>query len=170
MKILVTLTQEELEEAAIAGTRRQLLYIANKRSWSNSLGKNPRLWESNIQAAIAEMAVCIAFDQDFSGYVERGIGQCRDAGPLEVRTVAVKGYGLFAKPTDVPHQKIILTSVQDHQVILEGWATAEEIRTYGTPVYKGMPVLFPDELHPVATIGLPLMRSLRCVPIKVPVR
>lgn len=167
MKVLVTLTPAELEEAAMAGTRRQLLYITNKRSWSESLGHNPRLWESNIQAAIAEMAVCIAYAQEFSGYVERGIGQCKDAGPLEVRTVAVKGYGVFAKPNDLPHQKIILTRVHNNQVILEGWATADEIRTYGTKVYKNMPVLYPHELHPCDMIGIPLQLSQRCCFVRV---
>ena len=160
MNLLVTLTDEELEEAAIAGTRRNLAYL--QRKYGSSVGKNPRLWESNILATIAEMAVCVAFNQDFSGFVTRGIGSCRDAGPLEVRTVAVKGYGVFAKPTDLPHQQIILTRVQDNQVLLEGWATADEIRTWGTPVYNGMKVLFPHELHPVDTIGFPIQLSPRC--------
>lgn len=170
MKLVVALSEDELLGAANAGVQRRISALRMKRTDYTIKKEKNTYWEDHIQAAIAEMGVCIAFDQPFSGFVDRGISALADAGPLEVRTVIREGYGLQAKSKDAPHQKLVLTRVKESRVLIEGWATAEEVRMYGTKVMDGVTVLFPDELHSMDNIGLPIRWSQQVRQYSAPAR
>ena len=134
MKLHVTLTQEQLEEAVIAGAQRRLSAIATKRHTYTET--NPLQWEANILSTVAEMAVCVAYGFTFSGFIPGGKGDRRirdaqDAGPYEVRTVMKRGNPLRAKPKDLDHQVLIYTRVLDRDVMLDGWLTAGQVRRHG---------------------------------------
>lgn len=154
MKIIVSLDADQLEQAAVAGALRQASAFSNRRSLHKEvMSDRVKYWENSVTSAIAEYAVCLVFGYEFSGYVPHGISRLHDAGPLEVRTVSKAGYALMAYPKDVDHQKLVLTRVKENRVLLEGWATAGEIREWGTPIMDKWPGLFPDQLHDLLTIG-----------------
>lgn len=171
MKILVTLTDDQLEQAATAGALRRVSAIVNRRThYSIDPEKWSSHWESDIRAAIAEMGVCTAFGFDFTGYRQasrgdRALGRLADAGPFEVRTTMKPDGPLCASAKNVDHQIIIKTHVQDHQVVIDGWATAGEIRAWG---YKrgAQYCLDEDELHSMSTFAWPVIASDRVVPVR----
>jgi len=131
----VRLSQEELRDIAQNGLERALNAI-----WTGASLQQPHYarrskyyYEDNITAAIAEWGVCTAYGFEYQWAIGNAGLNRPDAGPLEVRTIQRFDAGLVAKPKDVPHQKIVLTQVIKRTVYLLGWATAEQVRTYGTP-------------------------------------
>lgn len=158
MSIRVTVPPDKLEQACLAGVMRRVDAITTQRPDTYAVLRpdtKPR-WQENVTAAIAEMAVCIVYGFDFSGYVKGGaaqIARLKDAGPLEVRTVANDTHHLLAYSKDVDHQKIVATYVRDQDVLLVGWATAGEIRRYGSRVVGHQYGLRMDELNPMSEIG-----------------
>ena len=154
MKIIVTLHPDQLEQAAVAGALRQASAFSNRRSQHKQVMFDDKpYWEESVLSAIAEYAVCLVYGFDFSGYVPHGISRLHDAGPLEVRTVRRQGYALMAYPKDVDHQQLVLTRVKENRVLLEGWATAGEIRQWGYLVMDRWPGLQADDLHDMHSIG-----------------
>ena len=158
MSIRVIVPPDRLEEAAIAGAMRRVSAITTQRPDTYAVlrpeGK-PR-WQENITAAIAEMAVCMLYGFPFSGYTTGGareIARLRDAGPLEVRTVASPDHHLLTYSKDLDHQKIVATYVRDNEVLLLGWAKASEIRTYGRKIVGVQYGLRMDELNAMDEIG-----------------
>ena len=153
MSILITLTDEQFRTAAIAGTTRRCTAVLKKR-YDKTQGSRSHAdhWGDDIEAAIAEMAVCVAYGFDFSGYQDHGITKLHDAGPLEVRYVKHKGYALLTYPKDLPHQKLVLCRVSGQRVLLEGWATSQEIIDWGTNIVGTIKGLKPDQLHDMSTL------------------
>ena len=158
MSIKVRVPDELLEQAAIAGCMRRVSGITTSRPDTYAVLRpdtKPR-WQENVTAAIAEMAVCMVYGFKFSGYTAGGareIARLRDAGPLEVRTVANSDHHLLCYSKDLEHQKIVATYVRDNEVLLVGWATAGEIRAYGRPVVGQMHGLRMDELNDMRDVG-----------------
>lgn len=159
MSIRVVVPPDRLEEAVTAGALRRVDAIINQRPDTYAVlrpDSKPR-WQENITAAVAEMAVCILYGFTFSGVVRNAtalqIARLRDAGPLEVRTLASETHHLLAYSKDAPHQKIVASYVRDNEVLLLGWATAQEIRTYGKRVVGMQHGLPCDELNDMTDIG-----------------
>jgi hypothetical protein len=153
VKLIVSLPDHLLEEAAFAGTRRRLEIFRNQRrnTYRQKSGAEKTYWDDHIDGAIAEMAVCLAYGFQFQDDTDR-IG-APDAGPIEVRSVKKAGYALLTYAKDLPHQQLVLCRVSKNRVLLEGWATSDEIRTWGRPVVGSIHGLRPDELHGMETIG-----------------
>ena len=157
--IRVILPPDRLEEAVTAGALRRVDAITNGRPDTYAVFRpdaKPR-WQENVTAAIAEMAVCMVYGHRFSGALRnataRQIARLKDAGPLEVRTLQSETHHLLAYSKDAPHQKIVASYVRDNEVLLLGWATAQEIRTYGKRVVGMQHGLLCDELNDMFGIG-----------------
>ncbi len=158
MSIRVVVPPDRLEEAAIAGAMRRGSAITTQRPDTYAVLRpdNKPRWQDNITAAIAEMAVCMVYGFEFSGYTTGNaydIARLRDAGPLEVRTVASPDHHLLTYSKDVDHQRIVATYVRDNEVLILGWARASEIRCYGRKVVGLQYGLRMDELNALDEIG-----------------
>lgn len=161
MKIAVRLTLDELHEAATAGMNRRIGAIERRRrnAAPSHTATNLYEWEQHVRGAIAEYAVCKAFGMPFSGFVDAGIRQLADAGPLEVRTIMKPDATLVAKAKDVDHQKLVLTLVKDDRVLIPGWSTAGVVREFGWANQWGTHSLAQQDLYRMDEIGLPIQWS-----------
>lgn len=132
MRIIVRLTAEQLEEAAVAGVQRRVNAITRYRTSQHPGDQPPIEWEYDIRGAIAEYGVCLAYGQKFSGFVPRNIRGERDAGPLEVRTLCTDlTRGLAEKWKDPDYLPLVLTMVKKDRVMIVGWETAGAVRAMG---------------------------------------
>lgn len=160
MKLIVRLNAEQLEVAALAGVRRQVDAITKYRQTPHPGKQVEHEWEYNIQATIAEYAVCLAFGQTFSGYVPRNIRGQRDAGPLEVRTLCTDHTkGLAAKWKDPDDQRLVLTMVKKDRILIAGWETAGAVRAMGRPNKYGRHELPQADLRSVDQLGYAIQFS-----------
>lgn len=160
MKVIVKLTDVQLEEAALAGVKRQVDAITKYRQTPHPGKQLEHEWEYNIQATIAEYAVCLAFGQRFSGYVPRNIRGQRDAGPLEVRTLCTDHTkGLAAKWKDADDQRLVLTIVKRDRILIVGWETAGRVRAMGKANKYGRHELPQADLRSVDQLGYPIQWS-----------
>lgn len=160
MKIIVKLTDAQLEEAALAGVKRRVDAITKYRQTPHPGYQAEIEWEYDIRGAIAEYAVCLAFGQRFSGYVPRNIRGQRDAGPLEVRTLCTDlTRGLAAKWKDPDDQRLVLAIVKKDRVLIVGWETAGAVRAMGKANKYDRHELPQSELRSVDTLGYPIQFS-----------
>lgn len=155
MKLLVTLTDDQFVTASEAGFQRALDAIRSKRRDQHRVKSRDEKdhWGDHIEGAVAEMAVCTIYGFRFSGFQPTGITRLHDAGPLEVRYVKHKGYALLTYPKDLPHQRLVLCRVKGPRVLLEGWATSQEINDWGAKIVGNVKGLRPDQLRCMSTLG-----------------
>ena len=161
MSLLVTLTHDQFMTAAAAGFKRACAVVTKDRRDQHRVKSQAtkNFWDDHVEGAIAEMAVCVAYGFDFSGYHDHGITKLHDAGPLEVRYVKHKGYALLTYPKDLPHQKLVLCRVSGQRVLLEGWATSQEIIDWGTHIVGTIKGLKPDQLHDMSTLPYDILST-----------
>ena len=155
MKLRVNLSHDELRQAAYAGLERRLSAMGGRRREMSAY--RTYRYESHIQAAIGEYAVAKAFQLDWIGPNLELTSRKADVGELEVRTILHDDGHLIEKARDVPHQKLVLTRVQDHEVLILGWATAQVIRDQGRYIKAiGRHGLQGDQLFGLDDIGYPV--------------
>lgn len=119
MMMTVTLTIHEAVMAGVIGIKRRLSAIYRNSSQANTMIPPDRLWESDIEGAIAELAVCKALKIYWHGSINTFKGA--DAGTLQVRWTKYPDGHLVVRNGDSGADIFVLVTgrVPDFSVI--GW-------------------------------------------------
>lgn len=153
MKVLVTLTEQELEEAALGGVRRRIDAIKNKRrpNQPNRPDHEQHWWESDIMGAIGEFAVAKALGEQWRPTI--GDVRQKDVGDFEVRTTQLPQPVLRFRSHNDPQSKYILCSYKGNQVLIQGWLPGHTVRSLGYEAFENCWVAGVDQLYSMADLN-----------------
>ena len=146
----VELTPSEYSMAAYVGQRRHVNSLLRGRTDYQSEGNKDRRWGNDVEAALAECAVCKLFGVFWNGNMmapDNG-----DIGRTEVK-VARQGDRLIVQPknrTDAPY--VLVWGWRGRVYTVVGWIWGHEAKE--TDLFDpngGMPAHFidPDSLYPM---------------------
>lgn len=153
MKILVTLTADELEQAARGGIARNIDGMMKQRKGRDreTAEHEQHWWESHITGAIGEFAVAKALGETWRPTVGR-IDQ-KDVGEYEVRTTQLPKPLLRFRAKDNPHSKYILCQYRGNQVLIHGWLVGHTIRALGYEAHENCWVAGTDQLYSMCDLN-----------------
>jgi hypothetical protein len=164
MKVLVTLTPDELERAAMGGVQRRINgLVKNRRSTHPETPDHEQnWWESHIVGAIGEYAVAKALGQHWRPTVGQ-IDQ-KDVGEFEVRTTQLPKPLLRYRGHNDPNSKYILCSYRGTQVLIQGWLPGYTVQKLGYEEYDNVWTAGVDQLYSLADINAEICWSDTVVP------
>ena len=159
MKILVTLTEEELETAALGGVRRRINGIKNGRRSTHpeTPDHKQNWWQSDIFGAIGEFAVAKALGETWRPTV--GKVDQRDVREFEVRTTEQPTPLLRYRGHNDPSAKYILCSYRGNQVLIQGWLTGITVRSLGYEEYDNVWTAGVDQLYSMCDLNCEIQWS-----------
>lgn len=152
MKILVTLSPAELEEAAIGGVRRRIAGITQNRRSTHpeTPDHQQQWWESNVIGAIGEYAVAKALDLPWDPTIGRV--DARDVGNYEVRTTQLPKPVLRYRTHNDPKSWYILCSYKRDKVLIQGWLPGQTVLDLGYMEHDNVYTATVDQLYPVTDL------------------
>lgn len=152
-RVLVTLTEPELEAACNAGVRRRI--SAMKQGRRSTHPETPdwkqAWWQSDIIGAIGEFAVAKAFDVEWDptiGRVDRP-----DVLDYEVRTTELPEPKLRVRAHNDLTKRYILCSYKLNKVLIQGWQIGTNVKKQGREEYDGVWIAGVDELYSIVDLG-----------------
>ena len=152
MKILVTLSEAEMLEAAHGGVARRI--DAMKRGRRSTHPETPdhlqNWWQSHIVGAFGEYAVAKAFGVTWDPTIGR-VDQ-RDVGEWEVRTTELPEPKLRYRGHNDPRSTYILCSSRGNQVLIHGWLPGYTVRDLGYMEFDDCWVAGVDQLYSCADL------------------
>ena len=159
MRVLVTLTPAELEEAALGGVRRRINgLVKNRRSTHPETPDHEQnWWESHVVGAIGEFAVAKALGVAWRPTV--GQVNEKDVGEFEVRTTQLPKPLLRYRGHNDPASKYILCSYRGNQVLIQGWLTGHTVKALGYEEYDNVWTAGVDQLYSVADLNADIVWS-----------
>lgn len=154
MKVLVTLTESEMREAACGGIERRL--DAMRRGRRSTHPETPdhqqAWWQSHVVGAFGEYAVAKAFGVTWNPTI--GQVDQRDVLEYEVRTTELPNPLLRYRGHNDPRAKYILCSYRGNQVLIHGWLPGYTVRDLGYMEFENVWTASVDQLFSV--IDLPV--------------
>ena len=159
MKILVTLNEAELEEAALGGVRRRIHGITRGRRSTHPETPDhlQNWWQSDIIGAMGEFAVAKALGVTWDatiGRVDR-----KDVLDFEVRTTERPKPQLRYLLHNDPNSKYILCSYRGNQVLIQGWLPGHTIRALDYMKFENVWVANCDQLYSMADLNCEIQWS-----------
>jgi hypothetical protein len=145
---MVTLTQEEMLEAAVVGCRRRIDSIFSGRK-DNQRTNRDDAWQNDIEAAAAELALCKHLGLEWN----RGVNTFKapDAGVYQVRQTKYERGHLIVRPKDPDEATYVLVIGQCTVYVPVGWLTGREAKVHAN--WKVDAWWVPMEgLHPMSTL------------------
>lgn len=159
MKVLVTLTEQELEEAALGGVRRRINgLVKNRRSTHPETPDHEQnWWESHVVGAIGEFAVAKALGLPWRATVGQ-INQ-KDVGEYEVRTTQLPKPVLRYRGHNDASSTYILCSYRGNQVLLQGWLPGYTVKQIGIEEFPNVWVAGLNQLYSIADLNTDIQWS-----------
>lgn len=159
MRVLVTLTPEELETAALGGVRRRIngITMGRRSTHPETPDHEQNWWESHVVGSIGEYAVAKALDVEWRPTV--GQVDQKDVGEYEVRTTQLPKPLLRYREHNDPNSIYVLCSYRGNQVLIQGWLTGNSIKQLGKEEFNGVWVAQPGELYSVADLNTEIVWS-----------
>jgi hypothetical protein len=153
MKILVTLSEPELEEAALGGVRRRISGMAKQRKSTHpeTPDHEQRWWESHVVGAIGEFAVAKALGELWRPTV--GVIDQKDVGDFEVRTTQLPKPVLRYRAHNDARSNYILCSYRGNQVLIQGWLPGHTVKALGYEEFDGCWIAGLDQLFSMADLN-----------------
>lgn len=153
MKVLVTLTETELETAAHGGVARNIdaMKRGRKSYQKNRPDHEQNWWQSHIIGAIGEFAVAKALDLPWNPTV--GQVDQKDVGDFEVRTTELPNPVLRFRSHNDPCSHYILCQLKANRVLIHGWLPGYAVRDFGYMEFDDCWVANPDTLYSVADLN-----------------
>jgi hypothetical protein len=151
MKVLVTLSIDELRIAASAGVERNLRAMVKNRRPNQPERPDweQQWWQSNVNGCIGELAVCKAFGVEFTDTVEDIDG---DVLGYQVRTIQNPKAGLRVRSHDRNEDTFILAQVHKAQVLLHGYMTGWQVKQRGLEEFPRCFTMPARELYSVTDL------------------
>lgn len=155
MKVMVTLTPDEIRTAGHAGVERRIRAMRKNRQPNQPERPDwqQHWWESDIQGCIAEMAVCKAFGVDFID-LENDIDG--DVLGYQVRSVQNPKAGLRVRTHDAMNHVYILAQVHRNKVLLHGYMSGWQVRERGFEEFPQCYTMPKDELYSMTDLPHPI--------------
>jgi hypothetical protein len=159
MKVVVTLTREELERAAIGGVQRRLagMYQNRRSTHPETPDHLQQWWESNVIGAIGELAVAKALDMEWDPTIGRV--DCHDVGPYEVRTTQQPTPVLRYRTHNDPNNTYILCQYRRDRVLIHGWLKGRTVLDLGYMEHDDVYVAGADQLYSITDLPEPIAWS-----------
>ena len=152
MKVLVTLTEAEMREAALGGIERRL--DAMRRGRRSTHPETPDYkqawWQSHVVGAFGEFAVAKAFGLPWNPTI--GQVDQRDVGEFEVRTTELPNPVLRYRGHNDPNAKYILCAYRGNQVLIHGWLPGYTVRDLGYMEFENVWTAGTDQLYSVVDL------------------
>lgn len=148
MKILVTLTAEEMHDAASGGVDRRISAIMDQRRGRRHESipdARQQWWQTTIIGAIGEYAVARAFGRPWSPTVGRI--DALDVGLWQVRSTESTQPKLRVRLHDNLDDLYILAQVHNNKVLIHGYLPGHDVRRQGVEEYENVWAVTPDLLH-----------------------
>lgn len=164
MKILVTLTNEEMRAAAYGGVERRIHGITKGRRSTHpeTPDHKQNWWQSDIIGAIGEFAVAKALGTVWNptiGQVNR-----KDVLDFEVRTTEQPTPLLRYRGHNDPSSKYILCSYRGNQVLIQGWLPGYTVKALGYSEFDNVWTAGVDQLYSMADLNAEIHWSDTVVP------
>ena len=159
MKVLVTLTPAELEQAAFGGVQRRIAGIfQNRRSTHPETPDwKQQWWESNVIGAIGELAVAKALDMHWDPTIGRV--DAHDVGDYEVRTTQLPNPVLRYRTHNDPKNRYILCSYKRDKVLIHGWLPGQTVLDLGYMEFDDVYTASADQLYSITDLPEPVAWS-----------
>ena len=166
MKVLVTLTPAELEDAAVGGVRRRIAGLTQGRrsTHPDTPDWKQQWWESHVIGAIGEYAVAKALGRTWDPTIGR-IDQ-RDVGNYEVRTTQLPNPVLRYRIHNDASAWYILCSYKRDQVLIHGWLPGQTVLDLGYMEHDDVYTAGPDQLYPITDLPENVEWGPQVVPYK----
>jgi hypothetical protein len=156
MKVIVTLTPQELEKAAYGGVQRRIRALQRQRTPNQK--ERPeweqKWWQSDIIGAIGEMAVSKAFGVDWHDLEDDVNG--KDVLDYQVRTIENPSAGLRVRSHDSTEDIFILTEVRKNKALLHGYSTGAIVRAHAWEEFPRCFTLPKEQLFHVTDLAHPI--------------
>lgn len=167
MKVLVTLTEKELREAACGGIERRI--DAMKRGRKSTHPETPdhlqNWWQSHINGAIGEFAVAKALGVTWNPTI--GQVNQKDVGEYEVRTTELPNPVLRYRGHNDPSSTYILCGLKNNRVLIHGWLPGYTVRDLGYMEFDNVWTAGADQLYPVTDLNTDILWSDTVIPYGV---
>lgn len=153
MKILVTLTNAEMETAALGGVRRRIdaLNKGRRSTHPETPDHKQQWWQSHIIGAIGELAVAKALGVEWNPTV--GQVDQRDVLEYEVRTTEAPTPLLRYRGHNDPGASYILCSSRGNQVLIHGWLPGHTVRALGYEEHDNVWTAGVDQLYSMVDLN-----------------
>lgn len=164
MKVLVTLTNDEMRTAAYGGVERRIHGITKGRRSTHpeTPDHKQNWWQSEVIGAFGEFAVSKALGVDWSptvGHVNR-----KDVLDFEVRTTEQPTPLLRYRGHNDPSSKYILCSSRGNQILIQGWLPGYTVRNLGYMEFDNVWTAGVDQLYSMADLNAEIHWSDTVVP------
>jgi hypothetical protein len=156
----VTLTWAEVEAAAYAGMKRQLLALHDRRPDYHGFRESDP-WGTHIESAGSELAVSKATGYSWTAWARRPQEVTADVGDnVQVRRRGTRGFNLLLHPADDAEHRFVLVFGELPTYTLAGWCSGEFGKSpefWGDPHGTGRPCFWVPEarLEPMETFSAP---------------
>lgn len=154
MKVLVTLSADEMRQAAAGGVERRLdgLIRGRRSTHPETPDHKQAWWQSHIVGAIGEFAVAKAFGVAW----KPTIGQVdqKDVLDFEVRTTELPTPLLRYRGHNNPASKYILCSYRGNQVLIQGWLPGSTVKALGYEEFDNVWTAGVDQLYSMTDLNV----------------
>ena len=156
MKVIVTLSKQELEFAAYAGVNRHIRALQRQRKprQDNIPEHQQNWWQSDIIGVIGEFAVAKAFGIEWLDLPDDING--KDVLDYQVRATENPRAGLRVRIRDSANDIFILTEIKRNKALIHGYSTGEIVKATGKLEFEGCWTLGNNELYQVTDLPHPI--------------
>ena len=131
MNITVTLTPDELYQAAIVGAHRRITCLSRRKVAQHYDDANGYEWATEIEACCAEIALSKHLGWYWSGGVFNGNRAEHDVGNKQVRHTVYQNGSLIIYPEDNPQDRFVLVTGKAPAYTIRGWVLGDEVMCKG---------------------------------------
>ena len=159
MKILVTLSNAEMEEAALGGVRRRIdaLNRGRRSTHPETPDHQQQWWQSHIIGAFGEYAVAKALGVQWNPTI--GQVDQRDVLDYEVRTTEAPTPLLRYRGHNDPRANYILVSSRGNQLLIQGWLPGHTVQALGYEEYENVWTAGVDQLYSMSDLNADVLWS-----------
>lgn len=155
----VALTDEEMEFCVLAGARRTINALANRRKGAHGFNRDFERWQIDIEGVMTEYAAAKALSLPYEPTVGRLDTDEGDIGTdLQVRGTKYGSGSLLVHKTDHDHHIFILVTGIYGNYHVRGWIRAAEGKLDALwKDYKGRGAFWVPQsaLHPLSELEMP---------------
>jgi hypothetical protein len=124
---MVTLTPDELYQAAIVGVHRRITCIFGRKKEQHYDASAGDEWATEIESCCAELAVSKYFNRYWAGGVFNGQRAASDVDGKQVRHSVHAGGHLIIYPEDKPTDAYFLVTGKAPVYVLRGWRRGAKV-------------------------------------------
>jgi hypothetical protein len=156
--ILITLTEEELEQASSEATRRQSANEAlGLRGRNGGPSSGAKAYNIHLLGAMGEMAVASYLNLKQYLFLDQKPRRDSDDLPgIDVKTRSRHHYDLIVQKNENPSKKFVLVTIQDDEIAIRGWCYGADamVEDFWADPARGRPAYFvpQSKLRPIETI------------------